>query len=101
MMQITLDKKKDAGPNSDPLQRSQIGWSDGLCDQQLHDIARGVWVMPGSRVEREPSAVINSGRSIRQAIEIGSWTGCTRPRMQPSNASDEAAAQAAGHRGPE
>ncbi|MFB7763907.1 MULTISPECIES: hypothetical protein [Streptomyces] len=47
MIQITLDKKKDAGPNSDPLQRSQIGWSDGLCDQQLHDIARGVWVMPG------------------------------------------------------
>ncbi|QIJ60598.1 hypothetical protein [Streptomyces sp. JB150] len=53
MTQITLGRKKDVDPNGDPLQRSQIGWSDGLSDRQLYEIARGVWVMPGSRVERE------------------------------------------------
>ncbi|MFI5687949.1 hypothetical protein [Streptomyces sp. NPDC051636] len=70
MIQITLGRKKDVDPNSDPLQRSQIGWSDGLSDKQLHDIARGVWVMPGSRVERERFAVVNGGGIIRQAMEI-------------------------------
>lgn len=70
MIQITLGKNKDVDPNSDPLQRSQIGWSDGLSDRQLHEIARGVWVMPGSRVQRERFAVVNGGGIIRQAMEI-------------------------------
>ncbi|WNI20024.1 hypothetical protein [Actinacidiphila sp. ITFR-21] len=70
MIQITLGKKKDVDPNSDALQRAQIGWSDGLSDQQLYEVARGVWVMPGSRVERERFAVVNGGGIIRQALEI-------------------------------
>ncbi|MEU2512493.1 hypothetical protein [Streptomyces syringium] len=70
MIQITLGKKKNVDPDSDPLQRSQIGWSDGLSGQRLYDIARGVWGMPGSRVEREQFAVVNGGGVIRQAIEI-------------------------------
>lgn len=78
MIQITLDKKKAAGPNSYPLQRSQIGWSDGLCDQQLHDIARGVWVMHGSRVERERFAVINSG------VALYTRTGVASRRLRKS-----------------
>ncbi|MFE7332360.1 hypothetical protein ACFU8W_47445 [Streptomyces sp. NPDC057565] len=57
-------------PNSDPLQRSQTGWSNGLSDQQLYEVARGVWVMPGSRVERERFAVVNGGGIIRPAMEI-------------------------------
>ncbi|MEU8626675.1 hypothetical protein [Streptomyces sp. NPDC048669] len=70
MIQITLGKQKDVDPNSDPLQRSQIGWSDGLSGQQLYEVARGVWVMPGSRVERERFAVVNGGGVICLAMEI-------------------------------
>ncbi|MET8732472.1 hypothetical protein ABZV81_35680 [Streptomyces parvus] len=70
MIQITLGKNKDVDPKSDPLRRAQIGWSDGLSDRQLYEIARGVWVMPGSRVERERFAVVNGGGIIRQVMEI-------------------------------
>lgn len=70
MIQITLDEKKDGAANSDPLKRSQIGWSDGLYDRQLHDIARGVWAMPGSRIGRKRFAVVNGGGTIRHAMEI-------------------------------
>ncbi|MCC5037041.1 hypothetical protein DMH02_028680 [Streptomyces sp. WAC 00631] len=38
MIQITLGRKKDIDPHIDPLQRSQIGWSDGLSDRQLHEM---------------------------------------------------------------
>ncbi|MFE7711783.1 hypothetical protein ACFU6I_39895 [Streptomyces sp. NPDC057486] len=58
------------GLNSDPLQRSQIGWSNGLSYQRLYEVARGVRVMHGSRVERERFAVVNGGRIIRLAMEI-------------------------------
>ncbi|MFF1649872.1 hypothetical protein [Streptomyces sp. NPDC058240] len=70
MIQITLGKKQLRDPNGDPLGRSQIGWTDGLSGRQLFEIARGVWVMPGDRVERERFAVVSGGGIIRQAIEI-------------------------------
>jgi hypothetical protein len=70
MIQITLGKKKEVSPTRDPFGRPQIGWTDGLSDQQLQEIARGTWVMPGERVERERFAVVSGGGIIRQAIEI-------------------------------
>lgn len=73
MIQITLDEKKGGAASSDPLKRSKIGWSDGLYDRQLHDIARGVWVM---RRDHPPSHGDRLGCRCRR------WaTG--PPRRQP------------------
>ncbi|MFD7508170.1 hypothetical protein ACFV5N_02300 [Streptomyces sp. NPDC059853] len=80
MIQIALGKKKDVEPNSDSLQCSQIRWSDGLSDQQLHDISRGVWGMPGSRVERERFAVINSGVALYTRTGVASRRFPKSPR---------------------
>ena len=71
MIQITLGRRRPIDPSEDAFARSQIGWTEGLSDQQLHDIARGTWVMPGERVERERFAVVSGDVIIRQAMEIG------------------------------
>lgn len=70
MIQITLGRHRLIDPREDAFGRSQIGWTEGLSDQQLHDIARGTWVMPGERVERERFAVVSGDVIIRQAMEI-------------------------------
>jgi hypothetical protein len=70
MIQITLGRRRLTDPREDAFGRSQIGWTEGLSDQQLHDVARGTWVMPGERVERERFAVVSGEVIIRQAMEI-------------------------------
>jgi hypothetical protein len=69
MIQITLGRKRLVDPATDPFQRTQIGWEDGLSEQQLHDIARGVWAM-GKRAWQERYAVVSGAGIARQAIEI-------------------------------
>lgn len=70
MIQITLGKEKSIDPATDPLGRSLVGWTDGLAPQQIYDIARWAWVMPGDRVEQERYAVVSGGGIIRLVIEI-------------------------------
>jgi hypothetical protein len=69
MIQITLGKKKSVDPDTDPLQRSQIGWEEGLTDERLFATARGTWVM-GTKADQERYAVISGDGRIRGAIEI-------------------------------
>lgn len=70
MIQITLGKRRLINQSQDALGRSQIGWTEGLSDQQFFDIARGTWAMPGERVERERFAVVSGSGIIRGAMEI-------------------------------
>lgn len=70
LIQVTLGKGKSVDPKQDDLERSRIGWTEGLSDRELFEAARGVWVMPGPRVERERYAVVSGEKTIRMAIEI-------------------------------
>lgn len=71
MIQITLGKKKLIDPSTDyhPLRRTQVGWDEGLTDQQLYEIARGGWAM-GKKAWQERYAVVSGAGVARQAIEI-------------------------------
>lgn len=69
MIQITLGRKKLTDPRTEWLQRSQIGWEEGLPEQQLFDIARGVWAL-GKKAWHERYAVVSGAGTVRQAIEI-------------------------------
>jgi hypothetical protein len=69
MIQITLGKKKLVDPDEDTLHRSQIGWDEGLTDQQLYDIARAAWAM-GKKAGQERYAIVCGAGIARQAIEI-------------------------------
>src|SRR6266852_8962231 len=69
MIQITLGKKRLADPSTDRLHRTQIGWEEGLTDQQLYEIARGGYVM-GKKAWQERYAIVSGAGTARQAIEI-------------------------------
>jgi hypothetical protein len=69
MIQITQGAKRFVDQATDPLQRTHIGWEEGLTDQQLYDRAHGVYVM-GKKAWQERYAIVSGAGTARQAIEI-------------------------------
>jgi hypothetical protein len=71
MIHITLGQERFIDPETDPLGRDRVGFSEKMSANALYDANHGTWVL-GPRAQGERYALVSFHGIVRQAIEIDS-----------------------------
>jgi hypothetical protein len=69
MIHITVGALKEADPE-DGMQRSHVGYREGMSDQEMYDANHGEWAIGTKRQETERFALFSFNGTVIQAIEV-------------------------------
>ncbi len=69
MIHITLGNQRPVDPAVDDLQRSTVGFAEGMTDAELYEANHGCWRL-GARAVKEKFMLATYDGVVRQAVEI-------------------------------
>lgn len=69
MIHITLGPYRSVDPAVDELQRSFVGFKEGMTDVELYEANHGCWRL-GPRADKEKFMLASFDGTVRQAVEI-------------------------------
>jgi hypothetical protein len=69
MLELFLGEAREVDPDTDPLNRSMVGWHPGMTPEAIYLAGRSAWKL-GARADRERYALFVAQGRVRLAVEI-------------------------------